>query len=356
MPQTEQAFYERLLAVVALVVLGWALFRIFAPFLAPILWSALLAFMAEPLNRRLTSKLKGRKGLSAGILTAAATLGVAIPAVVVAVAFARQASELVDRFGSDASPHHLSAPADFFQLPPIAKALDWLAGQLPVTAVQIQEWAIQGAHRLFEVLARSSGSIVVGALGMMVNLLLTLFLLFFFLRDGPEMLRGFRTAIPMKEDKKAQLASQIGAVTHAVVLGTLVTSVVQGTMVGIGFAVVGFPSPVVFGVLAAILSLLPVGGTGLVWGPGAIVLAAQGRWGWAIGLAIYGIVVIGMADNFLKPMLISGKADISTLPVFFGVMGGLAAFGPIGMFLGPVLIAIGLALLRFAQEPGEAAG
>ncbi|MGH9399446.1 MAG: AI-2E family transporter, partial [Thermoanaerobaculia bacterium] len=349
-----RGFYPRLFAIAGLAVLGWALFRIFVPFLAPILWSALLAFLAAPLNRRLTGRLKGRKGLAAGLLTAAATLGVAVPAAVLAAVFTRQASDLVNRFSADASRYQLSAPADIFRLPPIARALEWLTGHLPVTAAQIQEWAIEGARRLFELMAGVSGSILVGALGLIVNLLLTLFLLFFFLRDGAQLLGRLNRVIPMKEEQKALLAGQVGAVTHAVVLGTLVTAIVQGTMVGIGFAVVGFPSPVVFGVLAAVLSLLPVGGTALVWGPGAIVLAAQGRWGWAAALAIYGAVAVGAADNFLKPLLISGKADISTLPVFFGFMGGLVAFGPIGMFLGPVLIALGLALLRFAEEAYEA--
>ena len=167
-------------------------------------------------------------------------------------------------------------------------------------------------------------------------------------------MRSLRRLIPMREDQKKLLADQMSSVTRAVVLGTLVTAIVQGALVGIGFAIVGFPSPVVFGVLAGALSLLPVGGTALVWGPGAIVLAAQGRWSWAIGLAVYGIFIVGMADNLLKPLLISGKADISTLPVFFGVIGGLSAFGFIGMFLGPIIVAFALALMRFIKVEPEA--
>ena len=163
----------------------------------------------------------------------------------------------------------------------------------------------------------------------------------------------FQKLLPMSADRKERLARQIGSVTRAVVVGTLVTALIQGTLVGIAFAVVGFPSPLVFGVIAAAASLLPVGGTALVWGPGAIVLALQGKWGWAIGLAIYGIVVVGMADNLIKPRLISGHAEIEPLPVFFGVLGGLAAFGFIGMFLGPIVIALALAILRFAEEDAD---
>src|SRR6266545_4327581 len=133
------------------------------------------------------------------------------------------------------------------------------------------------------------------------------------------------------------------------------TALVQGALVGIAFAVVGFPSPLVFGALAGALSLLPIGGTALVWLPGAVILAAQGRWPWAIGMALYGGVIVSVVtNNVLKPRLISGHAEIGTLPVFFGVLGGLAAFGLIGMLLGPVVIALAQALLSWAEEGKQA--
>jgi predicted PurR-regulated permease PerM len=352
MTQGEDRFYPRLFALVALGLLGFALFRIFQPFVAPILWSVLLAFLLDPVNQRLRRRLGGRPGLAAGVLTAAATLGIAIPASVLVVVFTGQVSALLRHFSSDASRFELAQPADIFRLPRIAQALQWLDAHLPVTAEQIENWSIEAAKKLLQLMAESGGSFVLGALSVVVNLLLTLFLLFFFLRDGRDIAERLVGVIPVRPDHKKRLAEHLASVTKAVVVGTLLTAVIQGALVGIGFAVVGFPSPVVFGVIAAAASLLPVGGTALVWGPGAIVLAAQGRWTAAILLTLYGVVLVGMIDNLLKPLFISGKAEISTLPVFFGVIGGLAAFGPIGMFLGPVVIALALALLRFAEESG----
>src|SRR5262249_46465739 len=226
---------------------------------------------------------------------------------------------------------------------------------LPVTAQQMQQWAIAGGRRLVTAMAGLGGSVVVGAMGLVVDLLLTLFLLFYFLRDGAGQLRGIWKLIPMRQGHKDLLPQDIGSVPRAVVLGTLVTAIVQGTLVGLAFAVVGFPSAVVFGVLAGALSLLPVGGTAFVWGPGAIVLAAQGRWGAAIFLVAWGLLFVGVLDNLLRPLFISGRAEITTLPIFFGVLGGVAAFGPIGLFLGPVVIALALALLGFVEE-GRADG
>jgi predicted PurR-regulated permease PerM len=195
-----------------------------------------------------------------------------------------------------------------------------------------------------------SGAVFTGALSVMVCLVLTLFLLFFFLRDGEEMARRLLLLVPLAEERKASLTRHLAAVTQAVVLGALLTSVVQGALVGIAFVFVDLPSPVVFGVLAAVASLLPLVGTALVWGPGAIALAVQGRWTAAVVLAAWGAVVVSGADNIVRPLMITGRAQVSTLTVFLGLMGGLGAFGPIGMFLGPVVLALVVALLRFAEE------
>jgi predicted PurR-regulated permease PerM len=154
----------------------------------------------------------------------------------------------------------------------------------------------------------------------------------------------------MPPDRKVRLVEYLSQVTRAIVYGSLLTSLVQGALIAIAFAVCGLPSPIVFGVIAAILSLLPVGGTAFVWIPGALALIAEGRWGFAIALAIWGALVVGSADNVLRPYFISGRAEISTLPVFFGVLGGIGAFGPIGMFVGPVVLALALAILRFLRD------
>jgi predicted PurR-regulated permease PerM len=124
---------------------------------------------------------------------------------------------------------------------------------------------------------------------------------------------------------------------------------VQGALVGIAFLITGLPSPVVFGVIASLLALLPAGGTALVWIPAVLVLLAQDRWGMAIVMLVIG-VFSSSVDNVLRPLLISGRAEVSTLTVFIGVLGGTAAFGPIGLFLGPVVLALIIALMRFAQD------
>jgi predicted PurR-regulated permease PerM len=353
MAPSDDRFYPRLFAVLALGLLGLALLRIFEPFVLPILWSSLLALLFDPVNQWLRRRLRGRAGLAAGLLTTAAAILIAAPAVILVIVFMGQLSDLISKFESVRGQYQISGPADIFQLPRIHGALLWLEAHLPITSADIQTWILEGARKLLQGMAASGGTILLGVVGALVALLLTLFLLFYFLRDGREIAARLIGAMPIQSDHKALLEHQLVSVTKAVVLGTLITAVIQGTLVGVGFALVGFPSAVVFGAIAAGASLLPIGGTALIWGPGAIVLAAQGRWTAAILLGLYGVVIVGMIDNVLKPLFISGKAQISTLPVFFGVMGGLVAFGPIGMFLGPVVMALALALLRFAEEAGQ---
>jgi predicted PurR-regulated permease PerM len=157
----------------------------------------------------------------------------------------------------------------------------------------------------------------------------------------------------MPADDKARLFSHLAAVTRAIVYGTGVTALVQGALVAIGFAVTGLPSPIVFGVLATLFALVPMAGTPIVWAPAVIVLALQGRWYAATFMLIWGGFVVTI-DNVLRPMLVSGRAQVRALTVFIGVLGGVAAFGPIGIFLGPLVLALAIALIDFALEGRQA--
>ncbi|HEY6930670.1 MAG TPA: AI-2E family transporter [Thermoanaerobaculia bacterium] len=348
-----ERFFPRVLGLAALALLTWALFRIFAPFLVSILWAALLALLLEPLNLRLRRRLRGRASLSAAALTLAAALGIAIPGTLLAMVFSRQVIDLLGRVTAIANRYQISTPADVLALPAIRGIFAWIESHTPITGASLQDWLIEGAKRLLQMMASSGGSAFVGALGALAELLLTLFVLYFFLRGGDTAAERLIRVIPMPLEQKTKLVGYLASVTRAVVFGTLLTALVQGTLIGIAFAIIGFPSPVVFGVLGGAASLLPVGGTALVWGPGALVLAFQGRWVAAIGLAVYGALFVSLVDNILRPALISGRAEIATLPVFFGVLGGIGAFGPIGMFVGPVIVALALALVRFAEEGNE---
>jgi predicted PurR-regulated permease PerM len=346
--ESDSRFYGRVFWLTAAALLALALLSILKPFSESILWAGLLAFLLAPVTRRLTRAFRGRRNLAALLVTLAGALFVLIPAVVTAVVFASQASELVAKLQELADQYKIAQASDVFLVPALDRLVHWVSGLVSVSPEQIQGLAIQGSKSLLILLVASSGAFFAGVLGVVVEETLTLFLLFFFVRDGEQVVARGLALIP--PSGKEHLVGHLSAVTRAVALGTLLTAVCQGTLVGLGFAFTGLPSPVVFGVLGPLAALIPLVGSSLVWIPAAVVLVAHGRVGATIFLAFWGLVVVSLVDNIVKPLVVSGRAQISTLPVLLGLMGGLATFGAIGITLGPVVVALVLALFRFVEE------
>jgi predicted PurR-regulated permease PerM len=350
MASLDRDFYSRVFGLASLTLLGIALFRMLQPFLAPLFWAGLLAVLLFPANRTLRRGLGGRNGVAALLLTTAVVLIVVFPAVIFASLVVSQGSDLVVRLQAMAKEYHVSAPSDLFTLPAVNNAVHWISARVPFSAEQVQAWALQSGQKVLEVLLGIAGSVFTGVLGVVANVVLGLFLFFFFLRDGEVMIARLIGLIPLDERRKEPLVQHLYDVTTAVVLGSLVTALVQGSLVGIGFAIAGLAAPAVFGVLAMVASLLPVVGSAVVWVPAAIVLATEHQWGWAIFLTAWCIGLVHSSDNVIRPLFISSRAKISTLPVFIGLIGGVSAFGAVGMFLGPVLVALVLALVEFWEE------
>jgi predicted PurR-regulated permease PerM len=347
-------FYPRVFALGTALLVGLACYRIVEPFLGPLLWAILFAFLLAPVHVRLMRKLRNRADYSALTLTLLALLALVGPLAAFGGAFVHEASTLMTYLQGLMTSE---GPADLQQLthhPLLQNTLNWLHQNLGVSTTQIRGWTGEATQASLQLLANLSGQLFLGALGTAAGVCLTLFFMFFFIRDGADMIRATRELIPMPPAKRKELFVHLAAVTRAVVVGTGLTALIQGALVGIGFLIVQLPSPIVFGVVAALLSLLPFGGTAIVWIPAVIILAAQDRWVAAIFMLVWGALLVSLIDNFLKPMLISGRAEVATLTVFIGVLGGVTAFGAIGLFLGPVLLALAIALLQFALEAKRA--
>ena len=349
---TDDRFYPRVFGLAVAALFAVALYLILRPFFGPIIWALLLAFLLHPVNARLRRRLnpKRRRGTAALLMTVLVTLAIVIPAALIAIAFAGQAADLSQRLGTLADRYRIARPSDVIRLPVVNRIVHWLADHTPVTVDQVQAWIVNGLRTALEFALANSKFVFLGALGALVGLFLMLFLLYFFFRDGEEIVQRGMALVPLDEKRKRRLQDHIAEVTRAVVYGNVMTALVQGTLVGIAFWISPLPSPVVFGVIGAIASLIPAFGTGLVLVPAAAAMAFQSEWGWAIFLLVWAVGVVGLADNFLRPIFISGRAQISTLPVFVGAIGGVAGFGPIGLFIGPIVIALVLAVIRFAEE------
>jgi predicted PurR-regulated permease PerM len=345
-------FYPRVFTLVIAAVLGYALYLIFAPFALPMAWAAFLAFILYPLNLRLRRRLKG-KSLAAGVLTFLAPIIILLPLSAISVEFVAQISVLLRQVQQSLTQLDIKTFSDLQNFPLIARANAWLLAHAGISAEQVQSWLVTGTREVMQRAASMGGSFFLGALGSLFSFVIMLSLLFFFLRDGELLWARARDLIPLAEDRKHRLFSRLSDVTRAIVFGTSITAILQGVLIAIGFAIVGLPSPIVFGVLAALFSLLPVGGAGFVWIPAALWLFFSRHWGSGSFMLVWGLVLGGL-DNVLRPLLISGRAKISAFAVFLGVLGGIPAFGAIGVIAGPVVLSLVLALVEFAEENAPA--
>ena len=341
--------YRKEFIIVVTVIFAFALYWMLAPFWGALAWSVCLAFLLAPMQSWLTRKLNGRAGVAAGIITLLVPVVLAGPLVSLGVAFANQFSALVARLQQQQLRLDDSLLPQLERNPLIGSLAEWLRHNLTATTEQLQGWLESGSQMLLKSLAASGGDFVLSALGTIINFFIMLFLLFFLLRDGRHLLGRVVRLVPMEPVRRGELLKLMGDTTRAVVYGEGLTALVQGTLVGIGFAIAGLPSAVVFGVLTAFLALLPMGGAALVWVPAVVFLLATSQWGWALFMLIWGMGV-SVSDNLMRPFLISRQAPVSVLAVFIGVIGGISAFGMIGVIIGPVLLTVIATLLRFLDE------
>jgi predicted PurR-regulated permease PerM len=185
----------------------------------------------------------------------------------------------------------------------------------------------------------------------LVTFILTIFLLFFFFRDGEAFVAAFTDLLPLEASERKRIVGSLGTMLQDIFRGSLLCGLIQGATGGLGWGLAGLSSPVLAGSIMALCSLLPVGGTALVWLPGAIWLWIGGSHGAAIFLFVWGAVITSfIADNLLKPLLMQGSGELNTLVVFLGVFGGLSAFGLLGIFIGPIGLAVAIMVLRVVHQ------
>lgn len=327
-----------------------ATYWVLQPFLVPMLWAGILAYVTWPLFGWVRRHTR-RPRLAAALFTLVVALGVGVPVAWVLVALAGEASHLIGQ-----ARQWLDAGAPMpARLAEIVAARPWLAERLSelreesvVRPTDILQYSTRYA-------AQVSGQLVNLAGGLASNVfkfVITVVTLYVFYVDGERLAAHARRLSTIVFPHAPEgFFEQVGAVVRAVVFGLLGTAIVQGLIAGIGFALFGVPSPVALGALTSAASFVPMGPM-VVWAGAAIWLFAGGHPAAAGGMALYGLLLVSSIDNVLRPLLISGgPTPIPFLLVFFGVLGGLAAFGVLGLFMGPVLLSVTFALIaEFARR------
>jgi predicted PurR-regulated permease PerM len=337
----ERAFFVALLMAVTL-----AFFWLIRGFIQPIFWAIALGIVVYPLHARLAQRLAHRKSLAASISVVAVVIVVILPLIGLGAAVAQEGSALYERLDTgDRGAAGIFARVQE-RMPQITALLDRVGIDPARLEGQIQSAAVTASRYI----AERALAIGQGTLRGTVFFFLMLYLLFFFLRDGPRMLESLVRALPLGDHRERHLLRRFAEVSRATIKGTLVVGLVQGAIGGIAFAVLGISAPVLWGVVMALLSILPVVGTALVWLPAAIFLFVNGQILGGVALIFIGVFVIGLTDNLLRPILVGRDTRLPDYLILLATLGGLAGFGLAGVIIGPIIAAFFLSVWHMAEK------
>lgn len=326
----ERVLVAVLVAVTALVL--WLCWLMTEPFVPALTWAVVLAVIAHPMHERILARMPRWPNAAAIIAVIVVNVVIAIPALFIAREVVNEAIAGADAIQRLADVERWKRVFDPF--PRLAPLREWIGSRMDLSA---QVGGGSGVSNVQAVLA--------GVSEFAMTTLITFFLLFFFLRDKWNILESLQSLVPLAHAESSQVTRKMRDMISAVVYGTLTVAFVQGTLGGLMFWWLGLPAPLLWGAVMALVAVLPLFGAALVWVPAALYLLVEGQWEKALILALWGSVVIGLIDNLLLPMLLKNKLAMHTVPVFIAAMGGLFAFGATGIVLGPLVLALAIALL-----------
>lgn len=320
-------------------------------FWQPVFWAIVLGILFLPVKNRIAAKLPGRPSLTAGLTVLLIFFTVLVPALIVASAVASEATLLLARI--QAGEFDPGIIIEWLQqlLPPITRWADRVGIDLADLQNKLSGVALNGS-RFIAGLALSAGQNVARFI---VMFFLMLYVLFFVVRDGERVLEHVENAMPLADDVERQLARKFAEVSRATLKGTLIVGIVQGTLGGIIFAILGIQGAVFWGCVMVIFSVIPAVGPGLVWFPAALVLIATGALTKGLVLIAYGVLVIGLVDNLLRPVLVGRDTKMPDYLVLLSTLGGLTMFGITGFVLGPVVAALFLTVWQMFESDSQLA-
>ena len=331
------------LALLALTVLALVLCYLIAkPFISTIAWAAALAILGWPLHRKIRQWVSWST-LAASLSCVAIALIVIIPSALVIPSAIEEAingyklirSQIESGVLDKAFENHLW----------IALTWEWLRERLDIGDVLQRAGTVLTTVSSFAVRASLAGAF---------EFLLTFLFLFYFLKDRDALLQSIRSLLPMTADETQKVFGLVNDTIFATVYGKVLVAIVQGTLGGLMFWWLNIPAAGFWAVVMGLLSIIPLVGPTVVWGPAALLLMLNGEWGAGMLLLAWGAIVVSLADNFLYPIVVGKYLRLHTVPLLIALLGGLFLFGPVGFFLGPVILALAFAALQIWRTRSQA--
>ena len=333
------------------VLLLYQIGLMFKPFVFSALWAGLLAHWAFPLHLRLTKLCAGKEMLSAALLTVGAMAIVVVPLVVMGVMLVREAGVAEQEIRIWVAGGGLQRlPEELATIPIIGGWLKSALAGSATPAFSLEQSVMTGVKELSQFLIGGMGGLLKNTFALIVNFFMMLLILFFLFKDGQQWLSVLYDLIPMEESHKSKILVRLDQTIRAVVKGVLVTAIVQGLLAGMAYVALGVPFPMGLTALTIVLAPIPFGGTGLVWLPVALYLFWVGMAGKALAMLAWGIGVVSMVDQFLRPWLIGQDVQIPVLLLVLSVLGGLALYGLLGLFIGPILVSLLMTAVQIYRE------
>lgn len=329
---------------VVLVIALYLCWLMVQPFVNVILWAAVLAVVFYPLHRRIHARVGSPSG-AAILSTLLVVVLILLPATFITVAVVRELAG-----AADSLQHGVQRLSSDSTIPGLGWVLDRTSRYVDIDPVAAQTFLAARLQSWGGALAASTLLVVGGAVGAVVQMVLVVFTLFYLFRDGDRIRVAVYDILPLERIQMHDIAVRTREVIAATIYGVLVISAIQGTLGTIIFSILGLPSPLLWGVVMFFLSMIPMAGAFLVWVPAAAYLALTGAYLKAALLVAWGVMVIGSIDNFLSPRLVGRRARLHELLIFFAVLGGLEVFGVLGLVLGPVVVAVTLALIEMVRQ------
>lgn len=326
------------------ILLAYLAYLVFAPFLVPLAWAAVLVVVSYPLDEWLEQRWGPTT--AALVCTAGVTLVLIVPAVFVMIAFVRQGVEAVQSIQFKVETGHFVWLSDLWAR--LQDRFPDLGSDDLTTSLH------QHAEQAAGFVAGQLATIVRHTAVFLFDLFVTILAMFYLYRDGDSMVERLRQLLPFDLDHRDRMLSDARNLIFASVTSSLVAAGVHGLLGGLAFGVAGIKGPLFWGVMMGFFSFIPIVGSALIWVPASISLAVGGHLGRGIALAAFCCVIVGLVDNFIRPWLISGRAQMSGLVVFISVLGGISVFGLLGIVLGPIIVATTASLLDLYAPGGHA--
>lgn len=330
---------ERRSFLLLLVIVSIAFGLILEPFWGAIFWACAVTVIFAPMQRWVLSKI-GERPNTAALLTLLALMAiVVIPVIILTSAFVSEGIQFYQRIeAGEIDPRQI--------LQRLRDAFPWvdqLLVEFGVDTNNLKERLSQALVSASQFLAKETFTIGQNTFSFLISLALMLYLTFFLLRDGKKLIQLIIKALPLGDEREHALFTKFAEVTRATVKGNLVVAIVQGALGGIIFWILDIPGPLLWGVIMAFLSLIPAVGAAIIWFPVSLYLYATGAWISATVLIAYGAIVIGLADNVLRPILVGRDTKLPDYVVLFSTIGGIALFGINGFVIGPLVAALFMA-------------